>query len=342
MRRALAAAALLTSIAGFAGAQDVHWKSEFLFYLDNTEFSTPYRDGETILGAWFKTYLELATGGNTHVKAGVFGDHRSGDTKFLNPVKPILAFLWQSDRSLAVLGALEPRDRHGYLEPLEATTLELTRPIEYGLQWVENQKRFHIDAYLNWQHLNTTQSREILDTGFAAWWNPVGIARLEGQLHWLHHGGQLHAVGPVTNNIVGGPGFRLEDELKGLGRASFSAFYLLSTGPVAMDQGGESITGNGVYLKASAEPARLFELAFIFWRGHNFITHEGDHNYGSIGATPPFYRADRRYEELALIKKFRIAGTVDADAQVRLHHIDGKLEYSYRLAVRAPFDIKIH
>jgi hypothetical protein len=325
-----------------ASGQEIRWKNEFLFYFDNTEFFTPYRTGETILGSWFKTYLELKTGGSTCVRAGVFGDHRSGDAKFLDPVKPILAFRWQSDRSLAVLGTLEPRDRHGYLEPLEVTTLEFTRPLEYGLEWVEDQGRFHVDGYINWQHLNTESSREIFDTGFVSWWKLGPIARIEGQLHELHHGGQLHRVGPVNNNVVGGLGLRLEKELRGLGPSSFSAFYLLSKGPVDMNLPGRIIPGHGIYLRASVEPARLFELALIFWRGHDFISQEGDHNYGSVGVVPGFYRADRRYEELAAVKKFRIAKTIDVDAEVRLHHIDGKFEYSYRLSVRAPFDLKLH
>jgi hypothetical protein len=339
--RLLAAAAVLVAVARPVSGQQITWRSEFLFYLDNTEFFTPYRTGETILGAWFKTALELQTGRGTLVRAGVFGDHRSGDTKFLDPVKPILAFRWQSDRSLAVLGTLEPPDRHGYLEPLEVTTLQFTRPLEYGLQWVEKQERFRIDAYLNWQHLNTQTSREIFDTGFTSSVRLARIASLEAQLHILHHGGQLHDVGPVNNNAVGGPGLRLEDELPQLGRSSFSAFYLVSKGPVDMNLPGRVIPGRGVYLRASAEPLHLIELSLIFWRGHDFISQEGDHNYGSIGAASGFYRTDRRYEELAAVKKFSIAKTVDVDAEIRLHHIDGKFEYSYRLAVRAPFDLRL-
>ena len=341
MRRLLAVVALAAATRPVASAQEIHWKNEFLFYLDNTEFFTPYRTGETILGSWFKTSLELATGGNTLVTAGVFGDHRSGDTRFLD-VKPLLSFRWQTDRSLMVLGTLETRDRHGYLEPLEATTLELTRPVEYGLQWVEDQPRFHVDAYLNWQHLDTETSREIFDTGFAAWWKVTEALRLEAQLHELHHGGQLHDVGPVNNNVVGGAGLRWTRELGSMGPASLAGFYLASKGPVDMNIPGRVIAGHGYYLRAAAEPWKILELAFIVWRGHNFISQEGDHNYGSIAVHPSAYRVDRSYEELAAIKRFRLAGTVEGDAQVRLHRIDGKVEYSYRLTVRAPFDLKLH
>ena len=323
MRRLLAAA-LLAAAAQAAPAQRITWKNEFLFYVDNTEFFTPYRTGETILGSYFKSCFELGLGDHTRIRAGVFGDHRSGDTKFLDPVKPILAFQWQNDHSQVVLGTLEPRDRHGYLEPLEVTTLEFTRPLEYGGQWVENQDRFHIDAYLNWQHLNTESSREIIDSGFVTWWKASRIARIEGQFHILHHGGQLHDIGPVTNNIVGGPGVRVEDDLGKLGKSSISVFYLLSRGPVDMNLGGTPLNGNGVYVRASVEPLRLVELALIVWRGNNFISQEGDHNYGSIGVRNGFYRANRSYEELAAIKKFKIAGTVEADLESRLNRIDGK------------------
>lgn len=340
MRRFLSAA-LLAAAASPLLAQEIHWRNEFLFYVDNTEFFTPYRTGETILGSYFKSCFELGIGDHTLIRAGVFGDHRSGDTAFLDPVKPIIAFLWHNDHSQVVLGTLEPRERHGYLEPLEVTTLEFTRPLEYGGQWVENQERYHVDAYLNWQHLNTDTSREIIDSGFTTWWKATPLVRLEGQFHILHHGGQLHDIGPVTNNIVGGPGVRLEDTLGWFGSSSLAVFYLLSRGPVDMDLGGTPINGHGVYVRASVEPAKLAELALIVWRGDNFITQEGDHNYGSIGARDGFYRASRRYEELALIKKFKIAGTVEGDLETRLNRIDGKLEYSYRLAVRAPFDIKL-
>jgi hypothetical protein len=340
--RKLLFGAMLAAAAGSLSAQQIQWRNEFLFYLDNTEFYTRYRTGETILGSYFKTALELGIGDHTLVRAGVFGDHRSGDTTFLDPVKPILAFLWHNDHSQVVLGTLEPRDRHGYLEPIKSTTFEFTRPLEYGGQWVENQERLHIDSYLSWLHLNTPTSREIIDSGFVASWKVMRIARVEGQFNVFHHGGQLfHAGGPVTNNQTGGLGARLEDDLGALGKSSLSAFYLLSRSPIDTSVGGTPINGNGVYVRASAEPARLAELALIVWRGNNFICAEGDHNYGSVGLENGFYQAKRSYEELALIKKFKVAGTVEGDLEARLVRIDGRFQYSYRAAFRTPFDIRL-
>jgi hypothetical protein len=334
---------LVFLLAGGASlfAQEIRWKTEFVFYGDNTEFTHFFRVGETILGAQLKTFLELHLGPRTSVEAGVFADHRDGADKFFDPVKPILSFRYRTDTSLGVLGTLETRDRHGYLEPLEVTTLELTRPIEYGLQWIETRPRFHADLYLNWQHLNTSRSREIFDYGGVLSGDVSSWARLEAQLHGLHHGGQLFDVGPVTNNVVYGAGVRLHRETAALGEASLAAFELFSKGKPDPFVDTPTISGHGTYLRGSVSPFRLFELFAIWWVGKDFITNEGDHNYGSPGLDNTFYRADRHYQELGLVKKFEIEKAIAFDGEVRLHRIEGRVEYSYRLVVRVPFDLKL-
>ncbi len=322
-------------------AQEIHWKSDFTFYGDNTEFTHFFRVGETILGAQFQSFLQLEIGPRTTVLAGVFADHRSGGEKFLDPVKPILSFRYHTDTSLAVLGTLETRDRHGYLEPLEVTTLEFTRPIEYGLQWIESRPRFHADLYLNWQHLNTSTSREIFDYGGVLSGEITPFARIEAQLHGLHHGGQLFDVGPVTNNVVYGAGTRLHRGTAALGEVSLAAFELFSKGKPDPFVDTPTISGHGTYLKASVSPARLFELFAIWWAARDFISNEGDHNYGSPGLDNSFYRSDRHYQEFGAVKKFKIEKGIAFDGELRLHRIEGRVEYSYRLVVRVPFDLRL-
>lgn len=321
--------------------QEIHWKTEFVFYGDNTEFTHFYRVGETILGAQFKTFLRLDLGPRTSVDAGVFADYRDGGEKFLDPVKPILSFRYHTDTSLGVLGTLETRDRHGYLEPLEVTTLEFTRPIEYGLQWIESRPRFHADLYLNWQHLNTSASRETFDYGGVVSGDVTSWARLEAQLHGLHQGGQLFDVGPVRNNVVWAVGARLHRETRALGEASLAAFELFSKGKPDPFVDTSTITGHGTYLRGSVSPFRLVELFGIWWTGKDFISNEGDHNYGSPGLDNTFYKSKRHYQEFGAVKKFEIEKRIAFDGEVRLHRIEGRVEYSYRLVVRVPFDLQI-
>src|SRR5436190_21857751 len=106
IRIALVAMACLAAGPRSASAQQFAWKSGATFYGDNTEFFNPYRTGQTILGAQMETYFSAVTGPRTEVIAGVFGDHRSGRSDFLDEVKPLLGFRYHTATSLGVLGTL--------------------------------------------------------------------------------------------------------------------------------------------------------------------------------------------------------------------------------------------
>lgn len=335
-----------------AQAQTFTWKNLVTLYGDNTEFFTPYRIGETILGGQFQSYLSVETGRRTEVVAGLFGDHRSGDESFLDPVKPILGFRYRTTRGLGAIGTLVTEDRHGLIEPLEVTTLELTRPIEYGLQWRERRRLLDYELFLNWQHLNTPASREIFDYGLVLSGRPTSFLTLAFQAHGLHHGGQLATAGVgVTNNRASGPGLELHGDLPVLGRASLGAFRLSSTGNIDPNApAGRPRSGHGTYLRGALRPGGWFDFFVIQWWGRNFLSDEGDHNYNSVGHDPSFYRASRRYQEYGVRRLFPIEAGVTFDAEWRFHRIDNersialghsKWEYSYRVVIRAPFELRL-
>ncbi len=340
---AAAGTALVAALAAAApaAAQEVRWRSELLFYGDNTEVVTPYRVGETILGAWVKTALEVRTGERTEVRAGVYGTRRSGEGG-PQEVKPILTFRYHTDTTQWLLGTLEPAGRRGYLEPLEVTTLELTRPIEYGLEWTWRHPGVSADAYIDWQHVNTSNSREIFDYGVLVRGDVTRFASLEAQMHGLHHGGQLYDVGPVTNNPVFAAGARVHGRVPVLGDSAIAAFRLASSGKADPSGVGPTIRGGGTYVRASAAPGGVVEVFGIWWKGRDFISAEGDHNYGSVGSDPSYYRPDRRYQELGIVKKLVVDSNIQVDLEARLHRIDGTVEYSYRFTTRVPLDFKLH
>jgi hypothetical protein len=349
---AIASVAFLLSGTATAGAQSVDWRTRSTFYGDNTEFFTPFRTGETILGAQFSTFLDIVPSEHTRLYAGVFGDLRYGSEEFLDPVKPILSFRYETPATLGVLGTLETVNRHGYLEPLEVTTLEFTRPIEYGAQLIQRRRRWDMDLFLDWQGLNTPNSREVFNYGIVLRGRPASFATVELQFHGLHHGGQLFDAGvPVTNNTVSAIGARMEHRLPVVGTSSLSAFYLSSRGhidPAFPDSLPDR--GHGTYLRGSIEPAGYVEVFALYWLGRNFHTDEGDANYNSAGVSDTMFRSRRRYFELGVVRRTRIDSRVELDAEFRLHRsdndvsealFDSKWEYSYRLIVRVPLDIAL-
>lgn len=341
---------VLTSLPALSVAQSVTWRNLATFYGDNTEFFTPFRVGETILGAQFQSFLEVVTSRRTRVRAGVFADLRYGSDDFLDPVKPIISFRYETDATLAVLGTLETVDRHGYLEPLEVTTLEFTRPVEYGAQLIQRHRTWDLDLFIDWQGLNTPTSREHFNQGVLLRGRPASFLTLQYQFHWLHRGGQLFDAGvPVTNNTLSAVGGRLHRKLPVVGQTTLAGFYVRSKGNIDPSApSGRPDRGHGTYLRASIAPGGYVEVFGLYWAGRDFHTDEGDPNYNSAGVDDDFYRSRRRYGELGVIRRTRIDSLVDLDAEFRLHRVDdedsialfdSKWEYSYRLIVRVPVEI---
>jgi hypothetical protein len=354
VRRALALAGFaLAWWAAPAGAQRLAWRTTATLYADNTEFFTPYRVGETLLGGQLATALEFRTGRRTTFSAGVWADHRFGDTKFADPIRPIIQFRYRGRTSTAIIGSFFPERRHGHLEPLEVTTLEITRPIEYGGQWTERRRHWDAEVYLDWQALNTEEQREVFDYGFVGRVRPVRVLSLEAQLHGLHHGGQLFDAGvPVTNNTVYGLGATVADRVGELGRTSLSVFRLWSHGNIDPNPPlGRPDNGRGWYVRGGVTPKGWFELFGIWWRGRDYLAQEGDNNYNSVAADTAFYRSRRKYWEVGLLRRTEIENGVTLDVEFRVHRIDDEesvaflgtsLEYSYRLVVRAPFVVVLN
>ncbi len=329
-------------------AQRVTWDNLATLYGDNTEFFTPYRTGETIFGGQFMSQVVVRPSRRFAVHAGVFGDVRWGSDRFLDEVKPVLSVRYTSATSTGVFGTLLTRRRHGLLDPLEVSTLELTRPIEYGLQWLERRRRWRAEGFLNWQQVNTTTQPEILDAGFLVQVRVVRQLSIEAQGHQHHQGGQLDLpMFPVTNNGAFAVGLTLSENLGRIGRGSIQLFHLASSGTVEpAPPAGTPRSGRGTFVRAGLEPARGLELFGIVWRGRDFLSQEGDNNYNSVGRNPSVYRSRRKYLEIGGLRRAVLDGGVELDFEFRLHRIDDEpslaiagtsWEYSYRVVARTPF-----
>jgi hypothetical protein len=343
---------LLVAAARPGSAQDLTWKNGLTFYLDNTEFFNPYRTGETLLGGQVLSYLSAALGPRTEVVAGFHGNHESGDTRFLSPFKPILGFRYRTDHSLGALGTLVTEDQHGYLEPLESRLLEITRPVEYGVQWREQHVAGGGEVFLNWQRLNTSRGREVFDYGLLLHADPTRWLRLEMQGHGLHHGGQLYNAGePVANNQALALGGQLRATLPLMGATSLRVFQLLSHGDIDSLRPGRPDHGHGTYIRAAFTPGNWVELFAIQWWGRDFVSNEGDGNYNSQGSDLAYYKSYRKYMEIGLARVTPIESGLTLDTELRFHRIDDRRsiaigtstwEYSYRLIVRAPFSMRLN
>ncbi len=344
---------LSSMLAAPLSAQRIDLRTRATLYGDNTEFFTPYRTGETLLGGQLTTWVEARPSRHNAVRVGVFADHRFGSEQFTDSLKPVIAFRHATRHSLGVIGTLETERRHGLLDAIMVSTREITSPIEYGLQWRERRRTFRAESWVNWQRLNTPAQREQFELGIVAAATPLRWLRVEGQHLWYHRGGQLYDAGVgVSNNRVTALGLVLHDSLPKVGVASIAAWRLWSDGHIdpnyPADRAGR---GRGTMVRAAVTPWGFAEVFALHWRGRDFAADAGDPNYGSAGKDAGFYRSKRTYTEVGAIRRSIIPGNVVFDAEVRWHRIDDEdsiaffgtpWELSYRILVRVPVNVRLH
>ena len=331
-------AALLPS--GAWAQEQLTIRSDFLFYGDNTEFRNPFREGETLFGAAVRVTAEIALNDRVTVSAGGFGNQRFGSEDAFERVRPVLSLTVRGSRSSFVLGTLPPLasdgptgpDRggpHELLPALQRETLAYERPYEAGLAWMFNGSKLRHHVWLEWQRLNTPEHRERFDGGTRTSYRLSKLVTVPVQLHVVHEGGQLYQSGAVADSaaiaagaVVGGTIARYTAmlELFGLGSR------------YVPDRSAPNLSRDGVafFGRASAERSG-WRGHVIFWRGRNFIKDEGDPNYMSVTRIGERYRGTRDYSEAGLTRRFTLARAAVFDVSGRLHRVEGRYDYSYRL-----------
>lgn len=337
----------LLAVAGSvsaAHAQTYAIASDLLFYGDNTEFTNPFRSGETILGASGRVWLDITFNETVTLRGGLFGAGRFGSHEFLEHAEPAIALELSRGASRFIFGSLETvttrhdvegpdvETLHGLLPPLQEETLTFTRGQEMGLQWLVGSEALEQDAWINWQRLNTRESRERFDAGYRASVGLPASLRLQGQWHVVHEGGQQFHHGPVKDSQAVALGLQWA-ATAGSTRTVLEAHAVATEDVPDRKHDERTEAGLGLFTRAAIE-RHLWRGHVIVWRSRDTLKAEGDANYLARRRDGTMFRNVRDYAEFGLTRRFNPAPGVNLFAAVRLHKIDSQYEYSYRVVAR--------
>ncbi|MDQ3070962.1 MAG: hypothetical protein M3R55_14695 [Acidobacteriota bacterium] len=338
--RILALAFLMLAPAAAAAQQPVRVAADILFFGDNTEFRNPFREGETILGAAATLALEVPLGDRLTIVAGGFGVRRFGSDRSFDLARPVLTLRAGGPRSTFLFGTLiapvagvpagpDRTGPHGLLPAIQRETLAFERPYEAGLQWRFAGKTVRHDMWINWQQLNTPAHRERFDVGVAGEARVTGWLSVPFQAHIVHEGGQLFASGPVNDSSVLASGVSVGREARGA-RLTLETYGLVSRYVPDRAEPDRSLDGRAILGRAAAERSGWRGHA-LFFRGRDFIKVEGDPNYMSLTRGGARYIGTRDYSEAGIARTFRPAPEALIETSARLHRIEGRYEYSFRV-----------
>jgi hypothetical protein len=312
-----------------------------MLYGDNTEFRNPFREGETIFGAAVRPALEIAVNPRVTITLGALGNQRFGSDEAFDVVRPVVSAAFRGSHSTFLIGTLpgppetlfKGPDRggpHGLLPPLQRETSTFERPYEAGMLWTVTTLRLRHAAWINWQRLNTPAHRERFDTGIAGEVRAGNGVALPFQLHVVHEGGQQFATGPVADSAAAAAGVIVSRTLRVVGDASLEAYALVSHHVPDRELEQRTTNGAGFFGRAAATKNR-WRGHLLFWRGNDFIKEEGDPNYLSRRRDGSRYRRTRDYAEAGLSRVFNPGPGVSFEASGRLHRVEGRYEYTYRV-----------
>ena len=327
-----------------AGGQTYAISSDLLFYGDNTEFTNPFRSGETVLGVSGRVLLDVMLNDTVKVRGGIFGSGRFGSHEFLEQGEPAIALELSGGPSRFIFGSLDTvswrhdiagpdlETPHRLLPPIQQETLTFTRGQEMGLQWIVASPRVDQDAWINWQRLNTTASRERFDAGSRTRIGLGPAVRVHGQWHIVHEGGQQFDHGAVSDSQAGALGAEWHSAV-GRGRVTLEGHAVATRHVPDRERPALTEAGIGVFSRAAFEQDG-WRAHLIAWRGRDTLKAEGDANYLAQREDGTMYRQVRDYAEFGITRQWHPAPGVQAFAAFRLHRIESHYEYSYRIVGR--------
>ena len=325
-------------------------RTDVMLYGDNTEFRNPFREGETIFGAAVRPALDIDLNRGVTVTLGALMNQRFGDDDAFDLVRPVVAIKFHGPTSAFLIGTLPWRaglpdgpDRstpHGLLPPLQRETLTFERPYEAGLQWTLDLPALQHEAWINWQRLNTAEHRERFDTGIVGRVRARRGLAFPFQLHVVHEGGQLFAVGPVADSLAAAAGVMVSGPVAEIGEASLEAYAVASHFVPDREEEQRTRNGAGFFGRAALEKSG-WRGHLLFWRGDDFIKEEGDPNYLSVRRDGSRYRGIRDYAEAGLARTFKPATGVAFEVSGRVHRVEAHYEYSYRIICVARLNWRI-
>ena len=302
------------------------------FYADNTEFFDAYRVGETYLGNDLLTMGKYKISDNLDLGLGFYANFYYGDENSISQFLPASVLLYHIGTNFNfIMGALDNKNRHNMLDALQSEELIYHRKMEYGFQLKQNYKYFISDSWINWNLLNTAQHREYFDFG-NNFFLLYKIFSLNLQTYISHHGGQLYRTGAVRDNLSMALGLKIDTKWNDFlfNGAGGSVYYLTDKSVLDRCLPNLTTTGKG-YLAEIYFYFYNFKLYCDYWKGEKFITEEGN----------ALYKTSQPYIFYGFIKEKYIKENTWFDIELRMHDIDNKFEYQYRLGFTSRFIFKL-
>lgn len=287
-------------------------------------------EGFTLIGNLSKAFFRYEIKKGLRVETGVLWNFEFGEDNVPDEVDPIISLHYAfAEDWLMTAGTIDRN--HPLHDGFFNDELRYREPIEQGFQIKGNSKHIRQDLWLSWEERETSTKREKFSIGNVTQLKADGFM-LEGQVYWVHLGGQQNSGPGVFNNLSLGVGagytYRPEHSTSGFGwldEIGFTVHHLLnSDDPPFLPK----VEDEGMAYRAFLTTWDTY-IYYQHWRGGsiNFNSPRGDITMPGIALAKgdPLYRV-RIHDEVGIVKTWQLADEVTATVDLRAQFLLGRFQ----------------
>jgi hypothetical protein len=283
-----------------AGNVSIHFYNNN--FIKNNEYFGPYTEGITYIGSILQPEVTWALSNSFSLSGGWYFRQYYGQNGFNQSIPVIRATYTFQPGARFIIGQLNGRLQHGYIEPIYSTDNYFTKKPEYGVQFLVDREKLHTDIYMDWEQfeLPGDNHQEIITGGLLASYALSGIAENRGlSAHFqsiIHHfGGQVDkSNNPLQSraNLVGGLQYAFLTRSKVLDRLTLSSYYMQA---LELSQTNTIPFKSGFALHNTVTlENRWAKLSTGWFHGEYFFSPMGDYLFQSISQFNKWYVGEKR------------------------------------------------
>ena len=327
------------------------------FTLDNKTFlknlerqpvpvRAPFRipSGKTLIGSILKPSFQYNVKKGINIELGGLMNLPFGEDDGISEGEPVISLYIDFLPGWRFTAGTLNRE-HPLLDAVFDDDLEFTDLAEHGFQIQADTRKLRQDSWIDWEINETSTRREKFSIGNYTQWMP-GNFMVDGQVLWVHFGGQNNSGGPVENNFTFalGMGYSFsKNRFKASSepyrkkwdsqKTGFTVHYINSYDKTPVTNA-PSITSkdSGLLFKLFTT---LWDTDFYFrvWSGgsRHFLPRNGD----------PIY-TNRDFEELGLEKTWWLDDDISIRGSYQIsEHRDGTITHTELLSVQWHIDFTL-
>ncbi|NIQ00507.1 MAG: hypothetical protein GWM98_23400 [Nitrospinaceae bacterium] len=290
-------------------------------------------EGFTLIGDLAKPFFRYKVSEALRLETGVLVNIPFGDEDQVEEVEPVISLHYDFAEGWRFTAGTIDRN-HPLHDAFFNDTLRYLDPVEQGFQFKGDTEHWRQDTWWNWEERETATRREKFSVGNYTQLKAGGFMA-EGQLYWVHLGGQKNSGPGVFNNLSygGGGGYTFRPEKKGwLEEIGFTVHYLKN---IDDPPGLPRVEDDGMAYRGFFTVWGAY-VYYQHWRGGSldFNSPRGDVTRPGepLAKGDPIFRA-RIYDEVGAIKTWKLAEEVRVTLDVRGQFMLGRFQHILALNV---------